>query len=206
MSAPAKGGSLPVPVWLRNGSGRARFGFKGAGASAWCEAQGLPLPAAPNTAALLDGGQGWVGRLAYTEFYVEHAGKARVDALRGTLGSGARSTGGGVYPVHRRDACILVGGPAAPDVFLQTCNVNMGALDLAASPLLMTLVVGVAVLVLPRIEHGHPIYRMVFDPTFAPYLWSTLREIVTDLGGEIQTGQMPFDDIPTHPSGTTRTP
>ena len=68
----------------------------------------------------------------------------------------------------------------------------MAALDLAASPLIMTLVVGVAVLVLPRIEHGQPVYRLVFDPTFAPYLWTTLHEIVAEY-------------IPTHSSGTTRT-
>lgn len=205
MNAQGTDASLPVPVWLRNGSGSARFGFKGAGAPAWCEAQGFPLPAAPNTAAWLDGGEGWVGRLAYTEFYLEHSDKALVDALRDTLGSGARSAGGGVYPVHRRDACILLGGPAAPDVFLQICNVNMAALDLAASPLIMTLVVGVAVLVLPRIEGGQPAYRLVFDPTFAPYLWSTLREIVTELGGDVDAGQIPFDEKPTHPLGTTRT-
>ncbi len=175
-------------VWLRDGSGRERFGFKGAGAPAWCETQALPLPAKANTVASLDDGAGLLGRLATTEFYVEHADAARIDALRAALGSGARSSGGGVYPVHRRDACIVLGGPAATDVFLQTCNVNFAAVDMSASPLLMTLVVGVAVLVLPRIEHGQPVYRMVFDPTFAPYLWSTLREIVTDLGGDAEAG------------------
>lgn len=192
MSVQDKGGSSPVPVWLRKDTARARFGFKGAGAPAWCEAQGLPLPVAPNSAALLDDGAGWVGRLAYTEFYLEHSERARVDALRDTLGSGTRSAAGGVYPVHRRDACFLLGGPAAPDVFLQICNVNMAALDLAASPLIMTLVVGVSVLVLARIEQGQPVYRLVFDPTLAPYLWTTLHEIVAEY-------------VPTHSSGTTRT-
>ena len=186
MSPLEQSSPLPAPVWLRDGSGRARFGFKGAGAPAWCEAQGLPLPASPNTAAVLDGGEGWLGRLAYTEFYLEHSDAARIDALRDSLGAGARSASGGVYPVHRRDACLLLGGPAAPDVFLQICNVNMAALDLTASPLIMTLVVGVAVLILPRVEDGQPVYRMVLDPTLAPYLWNTLREIVTDLGGAVQ--------------------
>jgi len=188
MSARKPVSQVTAPVWLRDGSGRARFGFKGAGAPAWCETQGLSLPAQANTAVSLDDGAGLLGRLAYTEFYVEHAVPARIDALRAALGSGARSAGGGVYPVHRRDACILLGGPSATDVFLQTCNVNFAAVDLSTSPLLMTLVVGVAVLVFPRIENGGQVYRMVFDPTFAPYLSRTLGEIVTDLGGENQAG------------------
>ncbi|MEO6624182.1 MAG: hypothetical protein ABIN37_05065 [Burkholderiaceae bacterium] len=192
MNAQGQVSLTTAPVWLREGPGRGRFGFKGAGAAVWCEAQGLPLPAKANTAAELDRGDGLLGRLAYTEFYVEHADPVRIDTLCADLGSGARSSAGGVYPVHRRDACILLGGPAATDVFLQTCNVNFAAIDLSESPLLMTLVVGVAVLVFPRVEHGQVVYRLVYDPTFAPYLWSTLREIVTEF-------------VPTHPSGITRT-
>jgi len=205
MSAQQPVARRAAPVWLHDGSGRARFGFKGAGAPAWCETQGLPLPAKPNTAASLDNGTGLLGRLAYTEFYVEHADAARIDALRAALGSGARSSGGGVYPVHRRDACVLLGGPAATDVLLQTCNVNFAAVDMAASPLLMTLVVGVSVLVFPRMENGEQVYRLVCDPTFAPYLWRTLGNVVTDLGGQIQAAAVAFNNEPSNPSRTTRT-
>jgi sarcosine oxidase subunit gamma len=169
------------PVWLRDASHRFRFGFKGAGAPAWCGAQGLPLPASPNTFALLEGG-GAVARLAYTEFYVEHEDESVIAALRSSLGKGARAEGGGVYPVHRCDAGIVLGGPLAQDVLLQTCNVNFGALDAAAMPVVMTLMVGVAVTVLPMLEGGQPVYRMACDPTFAPYLWRTLSDIVAECG------------------------
>jgi sarcosine oxidase, subunit gamma len=174
--------SASPPVWLRDASHRFRFGFKGAGAPAWCAAQGLPLPAAHNTFALLGGG-GMVARLAYTEFYVEHDEKPVIAALRASLGRGARAEGGGVYPVHRCDAGIVLGGPLAQDVLLQTCNVNFGALDAAAMPVVMTLIVGVAVTVMPVIEGGQPVVRMAYDPTFAPYLLHTLSDIVAECGG-----------------------
>jgi sarcosine oxidase subunit gamma len=180
---PAGGASLP-PVWLRDASHRARFGFKGAGAPAWCAAQGLPLPAAHNSFALLDGG-GVVARLAYTEFYVEHEEEAVIASLRAALGRGARAEGGGVYPVQRCDAGIVLGGPLAQDVLLQTCNVNFGALEVAAMPVVMTLMVGVAVTVFPVVENGLVAYRMACDPTFAPYLRRTLAEIVAECGGAL---------------------
>ena len=170
------------PVWLKRVSDRFRFGFKGAGAPAWCGVIGLPLPAAHNTWAALEGG-GLIGRLAYTEFYVEHAEEAVITRLREALGRGVEVESGGVYPVHRCDATLVLGGPLAQDVLLQTCNVNFGALEVAAMPVIMTLMVGVAVTVFPAIEGGQTVYRMVCDPTFAPYLWQTLAGIVAESGG-----------------------
>lgn len=174
-------GALP-PVWLKDASHRFRFGFKGAGAPAWCAAQGLPLPAAHNSFALIGEG-GLVGRLAFTEFYVEHEDEVVPARLREALGRGVQVEGGGVYPVHRRDAGLVLGGPLAQDVLLQTCNVNFAAIDPAAQPLVMTLIVGVAVTVFPLVEDGATVYRMACDPTFAPYLWTTLADIAAASGG-----------------------
>jgi len=171
-----------LPVWLMDVSHRFRFGFKGAGAPAWCSAQGLTLPGAPNTWAQMQGG-GLVGRLAFTEFYVEHEDEALVTRLTDALGRGVQMPAGGVYPVHRRDAGMVLGGARAQDVLVQVCNVNFGAVDVGAMPLIMTLVVGVAVTVFPMIEDGQTVYRMACDPTFAPHLWSTLAEIAADCGG-----------------------
>jgi sarcosine oxidase subunit gamma len=124
-----------------------------------------------------------VGRLAYTEFYVEHADEALIVRLREALGRGVQSEGGGVYPVHRRDACLVLGGALAQDVLLQTCNVNFGAIDGAAMPVVMTLIVGVAVTVFPTLDGDQTAYRLVCDPTFAPYLRSTLAGIAAESGG-----------------------
>ncbi len=170
------------PVWLMDVSHRFRFGFKGAGAPAWCTAQGLTLPGSPNTWASIAGG-GLVGRLAFTEFYVEHEDEALVTRLTDALGRGVQMSAGGVYPVLRRDAGMVLGGPLAQDVLVQVCNVNFGAVEVDAMPLIMTLMVGVAVTVFPMVEDGQAVYRMACDPTFAPYLWSTLAEIAAQSGG-----------------------
>lgn len=180
----AQHASMPLPVWLADTSYRFRFGFKGAGAPEWCVAQGLPLPPGANRFALLEGG-GLVGRLAFTEFYVEHESEEMVAALVRALGRGCQAGSGGVYPVPRRDAGIVLGGAQANDVLLQTCNVNFAALDLSANPLIMTAIVGVAVTVFPQDEAGELRYRMACDPTFAPYLWATLLGIARESGGGV---------------------
>ena len=44
----------------------------------------------------------------------------------------------------------------------------------------MTLMIGVGVLVLPQIgATTDAVYRIWCDPSFGPYLWSELEEIVT---------------------------
>ena len=176
--------STAPPVWLVDTSYRIRFGFKGAGAPDWCESRGLPLPPGANRFALLEGG-GLVGRLAFTEFYVEHESEETVAALVRSLGRGCQNDSGGVYPVPRRDAGIVLGGAQANDALLQTCNVNFAALDLSANPLIMTTIVGVAVTVFPQVEAGELRYRMACDPTFAPYLWATLLGIARQSGGGV---------------------
>lgn len=176
--------SMTPPVWLADTSYRFRCGFKGAGAPEWCGAQGLALPPGANRFAVLEGG-GLIGRLAFTEFYVEHESEETVAALVRALGRGCQNGSGGVYPVPRRDAGIVLGGALAHDVLLQTCNVNFAALDLGANPLIMTTIVGVAVTVFPQVEAGELRYRMACDPTFAPYLWATLLGIARESGGGV---------------------
>lgn len=180
----AAASSAMPPVWLADTSYRFRFGFKGTGAPEWCAAQGLPLPSGANRFALLDGG-GLLGRLAFTEFYVEHDNEEVVAALVRALGRGCQNGSGGVYPVARRDAGIVLGGALAQDLLLQTCNVNFAALDLGPNPLIMTTIVGVAVTVFPQVEAGELRYRMACDPTFAPYLWTTLLGIARESGGGV---------------------
>ena len=178
----AQHASMPLPVWLADTSHRFRFGFKGAGAPEWCGTQGLPLLPGANRFALLEGG-GLIGRLAFTEFYIEHDDEAVIASLVRALGRGCQNDSGGVYPVPRRDAGIVLGGAQANDVLLQTCNVNFAALDLGPKPLIMTTIVGVAVTVFPQVEAGDLRYRMACDPTFAPYLWATLLGIARESGG-----------------------
>jgi sarcosine oxidase subunit gamma len=156
-----------------------RAGLKGPGAAAWLRERGAPVPPRPNSWGMLGSG-GIVARLAETEFFLEDAPGERLAAdLAQALGSGARS----VYPVVRQDVALALLGARAREVLLETCNVDFDALDAQRGDLALTSMVGVSVLVIPHVRDGVPEFGIWADPTFGPYLWETLLEIVEEHGG-----------------------
>jgi sarcosine oxidase subunit gamma len=166
--------------------GRARLGLKGPRAEEWLAANAVRVPAAPNTWTLVattaDAGADAAGallvaRLGTAEFFLE--GAATVPALRrmtAVLEAGAA----GVYPVLREDWCLQLRGEQVHEVLAQVCNVDFAALRLDAHPLIMTLMIGVAVLVVPQEAQR---YRLWCDPTFGPYLSESLGAVVIECGG-----------------------
>jgi len=178
----AFGRSGVPPVTLSDVSALARCGCKGPGAADWLASRGLPVPAAFNTWSATE--NGLVARLAATEFLIEDVRAERIETLARELGKGARGTSGPCYPVMREDAALVLAGPQANEVLLQTCNIDFAALDLAARPLVMTSMVGVSVLVIAQKRANDVAYRIWCDPTFGCYLWRTLLEIVRELGGD----------------------
>ncbi|CAG9203812.1 conserved hypothetical protein [Paraburkholderia sabiae] len=154
-----------------------RTGFKGKGAAAWLQAQDIPVPELPNSWAPLAGG-GVVLRLGISEYLIE-------DGL--TQGSSATvahlDTPVHVYPVLHQDVALVLCGDAVQELLLQTCNVNFAALDLAARPVVLTSMAGVAVTVMPGIRAGRPYYRIWADGTYGLYLWECLAGIARELGG-----------------------
>lgn len=169
-------GDKAAVLSLADISRQSRFGCKGPGAIKWLTAQGVPVPAQPNTVCALGNGQGRVLRLGMTEFLIE--GDA---ALLDSLSTAPRASG--VYPVLRQDACLLLQGRQLRSLLLQSCNVNFDALDLAAAPVVLTSMVGVGVTVMPEKINGALAYRVWCDGTYGDYLWQTLRTIAEDLGG-----------------------
>jgi sarcosine oxidase subunit gamma len=170
---------------------RDRLGLKGPRAAEWLAGQGIELPMTPNTCthseeaiaadALL------VARLGTAEFFLEDGSAGT--ALKRISPSLDRNPPG-VYPVLREDWAFLLGGDEVHDVLAQVCNVNFAALSLDSRPLIMTLMIGVAVLVVPQSVGGggqggsadrH--YRIWCDPTFGPYLGESLRAVVIECGG-----------------------
>jgi sarcosine oxidase subunit gamma len=180
---------------------RSRLGLKGPRAAQWLAAQGIDLPAAPNTWTHSHGATAadplLVARLGSAEFFLED------DTAGTTLERIAPALGGnppGVYPVLREDCAFHLGGERVHDVLAQVCNVNFAALSLASRPLIMTLMVGVAVLVVPqsvaggggeaaerdtaaRRDTAGRRYRIWCDPTFGPYLGESLGTVVIECGG-----------------------
>jgi sarcosine oxidase, subunit gamma len=175
-----------------------RFGLKGPRAAEWLEARGITLPAAPNqwttvvpaaagggatpsaNANTAAGDELLVARLGSSEFFLEDcAGGARVCGLEAALDSPEP----GVYPVLREDAAFSLSGQGSYDVLAQVCNVNFADLDLALQPVIMTLMIGVAVLIVPQMMGAGPRFRIWCDPTFGPYLEESLGTVVTESGG-----------------------
>ncbi len=161
-----------------------RFGLKGPRAAQWLEGRGIALPAAPNQWALAvpvaADGELLVARLGVGEFFLEDcAGAGRLRGLESALDPPPP----GVYPVLREDAAFSLSGPGSYDVLAQVCNVNFADLELASKPVIMTLMIGVAVLVVPQMAGAWPRFLVWCDPTFGPYLEESLGTVVTESGG-----------------------
>jgi sarcosine oxidase subunit gamma len=169
---------------------RDRLGLKGPRAAEWLAAQGIELPATPNTWTHSDEAVAadalLVARLGTAEFFLEDsAAGTTLKRISPALGKNPP----GVYPVLREDWTFRLGGERVHDVLAQVCNVNFAALSLDSRPLIMTLMIGVAVLVVPQSVPGgqggaagrH--YRIWCDPTFGPYLGESLGAVVIECGG-----------------------
>lgn len=175
-------------AWLSKALPQRRVGVKGPRAAEALKQLGFAVPSRPNCWAPLrmqDREDSWnvVGRLGFTEFFVEEHGEAAGVAAIEQLTAGEFA---GAYPVLREDAAIVLGGEAAPDVLAQVCNVNFAALDIGQRPVVMTLMVGVGVLVLPQFQQDAAIYRIWCDPSFGAYLWETLDAVVQKMPGRNQ--------------------
>jgi sarcosine oxidase, subunit gamma len=176
------------PVWLTEAAPGMRFGVKGPRAAEALRDAGLMVPQQPNSWAALHAAESAdrlnvIGRLGVSEFFIEErAPAAGIEALQTLLAGGLT----GAYPVLREDFGLVLGGAAANEALAQVCNVNLHALPLDARPVVMTLMIGVAVLVLPQeSDAGGTEYRIWCDPTYGAYLWTELEEIVA----RIKTGK-----------------
>jgi sarcosine oxidase subunit gamma len=169
---------------------RDRLGLKGPRAEEWLAAQGIALPMTPNTCTHSEaaaGGALLVARLGTAEFFLEDdAGGTTLKRISPALDRSPP----GVYPVLREDWAFLLGGDEVHDVLAQVCNVNFAALSLTPRPLIMTLMIGVAVLVVPQSAgdggqsgSARRHYRIWCDPTFGPYLGESLGAVVIECGG-----------------------
>ncbi len=167
-----------MTLTIANLSGFRKAGLKGPRAAAWLEGQGIEVPPGANTWTHLPGGA-LIGRLAETEFFLEDGADPGPATKLAPLLDQAPS---GVYPVPRQDSCFALVGQEIHEVLLQICSVDFES-NTAQNALFMTSMVGVSVLAIPQKLNGVPMMRIWADPTFGPYLWHTLSEIVQEFGG-----------------------
>lgn len=169
--------SPAAPVWLQDCSWRQRFGCKGPEATPWLESMGFTVPSAVNSHAL-DARNILVARLGASEFLVE----AMSPSSRPVIAVRERFPVPGVYPVIRQDAAFILGGPRATDLLLETCSYPFAG-ETNNSLVVMTSMIGVGVTVVPRRAREATEFNVWCDPSFGPYLWSTLVGIAKEMGG-----------------------
>ena len=175
------------PLWLEQAAPQRRFGVKGAGAADLLRQLGLSVPSRPNCWAPLraqdrEDSPNVIARLGNTEFFIEEQGEAPgIGALEAAMPAPA------AYPVLRQDSALLLGGVRAPEVLAEVCNVQFAVLPLTPRPVVMTLMTGVAVLVLPQRMPGPSddaiVFRIWCDPSFGAYLRETLAEVIRTTSG-----------------------
>jgi sarcosine oxidase, subunit gamma len=156
-----------------------KAGIKGPEAATWLESLSIAVPAKANAWTGLPGG-GVIARLGRAEFFLEDGATGdTASRVRDVLGTGIA----GVYPVIRQDAGIALVGRRVNELLVQTCNVNFQEVDSASRTVVMTMMVGVAVLVIRQDHQNFPGFRIWCDSTYSPYLWESLSGIAAELGG-----------------------
>lgn len=156
-----------------------RFGLKGPGAPAWLAAQGFDVPAVANSWTE-SAGAIFVARLGLSEFFIEEPAGSTTLAAPSLC---AETHPPGVYPVLRQDAAYVLSGDGVEDVLTEVCSVNFQELRLEARPVLLTSMVGVSVIAVPRAGAGETEYHLWCDPTYGAYLGKALGGVVVDCGG-----------------------
>lgn len=161
---------------LADSSALGKLVLKGPGAEGLLQRQQIPIPGEIFQVANLAGG-GLVARTGGAEFFLE-------DGCRGTLVSRLDSMldsgGSGAFRVVRQDASILLSGSRANEVFLQTCGHDFRN---PGDSMVMTRVAGVSCSILHRAIGGVGTFQLWMDGSFGGYLWETLLEIASELGG-----------------------
>jgi hypothetical protein len=160
---------------------RARVGCKGPGAEAWLASHGITVPRGANRYEI-DATGVLSARLATSEFLLESTGDAAgaaIEPLRTVLECTEHPRG--VYPVLRQDFVLEVSGPAAQELFLQTCAVDLAPVErestATSGPLVMTSMIGVSVVLTCRRLPGGARFTVWSDPSYRTYFHSQLQAI-----------------------------
>jgi sarcosine oxidase subunit gamma len=169
------------PLLLQIAQNRVQAGCKGPRAAEWLSAQGLAVPVAPNSysTAADSSDQVLIARLGRSEFFLEQGMPG--ETVRRV--AAPATTFSGIYPVLHEDFAWTLSGTGAEAMLAEVCNINFAALQMAAHPVIMTLMIGVSVLIVPQDMAGMRQYRIWCDPTYGPSLGETLQGVVEECGG-----------------------
>ncbi|MET0987260.1 MAG: hypothetical protein ABW034_17845 [Steroidobacteraceae bacterium] len=172
-------------LWLADVSHLPRIGLKGPAAAGWLQLQSIEAPARPNTwRELVATSDQWsvIARLGNAEFLLEEDGDAPLIAQ---LSAQLQTEIPGVYPVPREDSEFVLGGVRAASALAEVCNIDFASLKAQPGHAILTLIAGVAVLVMPQFDGARRRYRIWCDPSFGAYLWTTLNDVIAHHSGAI---------------------
>jgi sarcosine oxidase subunit gamma len=158
-------------------SNLARYGVKGAQASAWLTKHGVKIPDAPNAWAL--SGQTLVMRLGSTEFLIED--QAGGEICKKLLADTVRIPN--VYKVPRADAAYLLAGSGVLNLLSELCALDLRETALLESDVIMTQMAGISATLLRQTINGEMVYRLWCDGTYGIYMRHVLDEIAVELSG-----------------------
>jgi sarcosine oxidase, subunit gamma len=163
----------------------ARLGLKGPRAGDWLSGQGVALPQSSNRwiSSADEGTAGatlLIARLGSSEFFLEgSAASGRLQAMAASLAGYPT----GVYPVLREDWSFMLQGDTLNEALAQICNVDFAGLNLETRPVIMTLMMGIAVLAVPDKPAAGRRCRLWCDPSFGPFFENSFGEVVRECGG-----------------------
>ena len=175
LGEPAKESDLAGILALADVSFLPRIVLKGPGAAAYLQGRGIAIPESILKVAPLENG-GLIARTGGSEFFLEDGPEGKV-----TNGMGIPSYPPGVYPVLRQDASLIISGSRAGELFR-----HVSSFDFITNPhhdLVFTPIAGVSCSVLRTELNGIPVFRLWTDGTYGLYIWHTLLEVATELGG-----------------------
>ncbi|MFN0017430.1 MAG: hypothetical protein ACKVP0_04165 [Pirellulaceae bacterium] len=185
LTDPTKETELAKTLAIADASFLPRIVLKGPQAAEYLRSLGISIPESILKVAPLKNGD-LIARTGLSEFFLE-SGPVGWDSspVLPTDGTGVPSyesiVGPGVYPVLRQDASLIISGSRAGELFR-----HVSSYDFLTDPhhdLVFTPIAGVSCSVL-RTELNHiPVFRLWTDGTYGLYIWHTLLEVATELGG-----------------------
>jgi sarcosine oxidase subunit gamma len=165
-----------------------RTGFKGKGTTEWLAAQGVRVADDSNRALAQDGGA-LAARLAPSEVLI-------LGALSGADGLPARLMAAWAqapvppreprgFPVPRADshAWFLVTGVCAPAMFAKICGVDLRPRTFPQGRIAQTSIARLNGVIIRDDAGGAPAFHLLADSASAAYLWSCLRDAMTEFDG-----------------------
>lgn len=172
------GQDLLPPLALCDLSALPRLEIRGQESATWLAARGIVVPE-PIFATRRDPDTGiLVARTGTHNVFLEEVpGGGTVERLREQLTDRSPRR----FPVDRQDAALCLCGAQALEALRQSCGFDF---DQPGPQLVMTRIAGVSATILREDAEDLPAFRIWTDPSYGPYLWDAMLDIVRVLGGD----------------------